>query len=264
MLGLKSSRKAPFTLIELLVVIAIIAILAAILMPALQQARERGRNTTCVNNLKQVSTLLMMYSGDHSDYILTPSDTGNLTWSRRLMAMGYISSSGMFSGDASTWRAGMSQQIFRCPSYPHDGGFDRNKSSATESFTYGLAGGYILRDGTYTNQFGNVLRKLTEIKEPARQPYAADSLTNLSNYAQYSPSGYCQYHVFILKTDAAVNANPKRFRVHARHGDAVHTICFDGSFRLLSKGDLNDPDYPVKSASGGTNSYFDRHCTLIN
>ena len=54
-------RKAGFTLIELLVVIAIIAILAAILFPVFARARENARQTSCLSNVKQINTAVLMY-----------------------------------------------------------------------------------------------------------------------------------------------------------------------------------------------------------
>jgi prepilin-type N-terminal cleavage/methylation domain-containing protein/prepilin-type processing-associated H-X9-DG protein len=61
-------KRTGFTLIELLVVIAIIAILAAILFPVFAQARERARQATCLSNLKQTGTALMMYTQDYDEW----------------------------------------------------------------------------------------------------------------------------------------------------------------------------------------------------
>ena len=65
---MKRNIRKSFTLIELLVVIAIIAILAAMLLPALSKAREKARAVTCVNNMKQLANVDMFYASDNKDY----------------------------------------------------------------------------------------------------------------------------------------------------------------------------------------------------
>ena len=84
-------KKRQFTLIELLVVIAIIAILAAILLPALQSARERAQKTKCTSNLKQMGIISTTYLNDHRSFWPAANETNKeKCWQGQLIKGKYL------------------------------------------------------------------------------------------------------------------------------------------------------------------------------
>ncbi len=107
-----------FTLVELLVVMAIIAILAAMLLPALAMAKEKARSIFCLNNLRQIGIAMTIYSDDHNDFLVPAEYNANTGakyhegWPTILYNHQYLPAEK--SADYNTVSSGKS--VFRCPS----------------------------------------------------------------------------------------------------------------------------------------------------
>lgn len=106
-----------FTLIELLVVVAIIAILAGMLLPALNSAREMARSTKCLNSLKSLGMKCSEYSHDYNEWgfakwaVAYPTDDANYIWPSKLSSTGYVK-----GGGSGVFKSTQANAPYRCDS----------------------------------------------------------------------------------------------------------------------------------------------------
>ena len=132
-------RRKGFTLIELLVVIAVIAILVALLLPALSGAKEKGKRAACKNSIRQFSLIAHLYANDHEDHVI-PGNS-NKPDDDHLPVLGNVASNAIvhYGGE----------RIAHCPSYG-DWFITQQAQRPFEEREYGFVIGYNYHGG-HTN-----------------------------------------------------------------------------------------------------------------
>lgn len=192
-----------FTLIELLIVIAIIAILASMLLPALNQARERARSTSCLSNLKQINTLNTMYMDSYNGWMIQQG-TDNVVWGPFWYKL----------------ELGIADKMAACPSLPTK--CDLTSNSLGKQ-TYGAHGAPWVQERADAKNYIRYFHKgetwryvrLATYPEPDRFVTFGDSVDAAN----------------VIQTYTLGSGNATQLRFHLRHGGRGNAAVGDGSAR---------------------------------
>ena len=210
-----------FTLIELLVVIAIIAILAAMLLPALSKAREKARSTTCVNQLKQMSLVMGLYRDDYEDYCCGsrmpskdyPADSPGCYWTNDWKVAGYAYEPSLFSRKGYKTGTDTSAPML-CPSCLGENG---------ETYTSILGSNTTIDHKNNRNQGGYGMNQTTGY------------LSATSNTIPSKVFEWKRPSETILLADNPVDVLSKTWWWIWRHNNSINAVYFDGHVGNISQ-----------------------------
>ena len=243
-------RIVQFTLIELLVVIAIIAILAAMLLPALNQARERARSSSCAGNLKTFSQAVVLYAQDNNDYPvpLAILDSGATT--ERWLENGQfqkIVTGATFQNNYPYW-----PEKLLCPgaawSLQTDTSANRQEGRANMTRSYG-------RNNEFGNSWNNPLHrtiKLGKLKSPSGK---LDFMDATGWNPEYAHARYA--------TNYALTGESTTMAVAYRHNKRINASFYDGHVKNgLADGDIMAPSATTRPADPGSDTFYNTHWNL--
>ena len=221
----KRSIGRNFTLIELLVVIAIIAILAAMLLPALNKARDKARAIQCLSNLKQQGTAFNMYYADNKDWIPPRTRSGNAsmdlsTHAWPVMLFPYVGYPNLEKQSRSESTSGyyvkFMPSVFKCPSF--HASWCGNTNTASSHLQYGINRKI---SSTIDTDGKNV--RMSMVKQPSILVLAADMELKVGKDSDG--------HNTLVPYFASPNNNVPRRNAHIQMTNVLFTAGNAGSYR---------------------------------